>query len=70
MKKRMIAAAVLTAIAVQSVPLTGSAETVGVYEAEDAVMTGNMKAIVRSPDFPVERLPETLLRTRIRLNLQ
>lgn len=48
MKKRMIAAAVLTAIAVQSVPLTGSAETVGVYEAEDAVMTGNMKAIEES----------------------
>ena len=31
MKKRMIAAAVLTAIAIPSVPLTGSAETVGVY---------------------------------------
>ena len=48
MKKRMLAAAVLTAIAVPSVPLTGSAETVGVYEAEDAVMTGNMKAIEES----------------------
>lgn len=48
MKKRMLAAAVLTAIAVPSVPLTGSAETVGVYEAEDAVMTGNMKAIEKS----------------------
>ena len=45
MKKRMLAAAVLTAFAIPSVPLTG-------------------------PDVPVERLPETLLQTRIRLNLQ
>lgn len=48
MKKRMLAAAVLTVIAIPSVPLTGSAETVGVYEAEDAVMTGNRKAIEES----------------------
>ncbi len=45
MKQRIFAVIASLAILAQSVSLTVSAETVGVYEAENAVMTGSMNTI-------------------------